>query len=273
MDNTHVKPTSEQLDEAIKKSQEDLEIIEETPNEQKVEEKPTVEENEEESTDTTEEAEGDDTIKKETEETPEDKEQIDYKKRYVESTREAQILFNKTQKYDEAIQRASELPEPTDEELQKEYTDWENLSEFEKKIARQNLINSRKLDYISRVNQEFKDIDAWNKKVDGFIDDPKTLSANPDLEGKAEDFKLFATKSTRRGVDFETLVASFLWESEKNKVRHTGKMMETGTGGANEKAKPKSDKISTQEAVTLRKTNYNKYVQLLKQGKIDDSAL
>ena len=92
---------------------------------------------------------------------------------------------------------------------------------------------------------------------------------HPELEGKVEDFKLFASKPTRRGVDFEDLIPAFLYNESKNKVApKKGQMFEQGTGG-NSKPKPKGDKISTEEGRLLMNTDYNKFKELLKAGKSD----
>ena len=89
-------------------------------------------------------------------------------------------------------------------------------------------------------------------------------------DGKVEEFKTFATKPTRRGVDFEDLVASFSWDlSKKAPKQNKGKQLESGSSGVKEKQKPKSDKISLSEANKLRETNYNKWKQYVNDGKID----
>ena len=85
--------------------------------------------------------------------------------------------------------------------------------------------------------------------------------------GKQEEFKVFATKQTRLTLDLEDAAALFcttLPEPEK----HKGQMFETGTGGATDKQKPKDDKISLEEARVLMSTDYKKYMEKLKAGKI-----
>lgn len=191
----------------------------------------------------------------------------DYKKKFTESSREALILHSKNKKINDAIERAQEMAEPTDEELAAEYGDLSEMSELEKRLARENLANKRKFNLLDEVTKESKNIEEWNEKVDAFIDSPQTLVDIPDLEGKQDEFKAFAGKATRRGVDFETLVAAFLHEADKARIKHKGKMLESGNAGADKAEKPK--KLTMEEGRKLRSQNYNLWKQYLSQGKIE----
>lgn len=251
----HIKPTTEELEEQNKKVLEEID---------KPEEKPVIVEKKEEPVEEKVEVE-------EKEEVVEEKPKVDYKKKFTESTREAQILHSKNKKINDTIEKANALPEPTEEELTTEYKDWDVMSDTEKRFAKTNLINERRFKMLDEVTKESKDIEAWNIKVDEYTDDPKTLVDTPELEGKIDDFKLFASKPSRRGVDFEDLVSAFLFDAEKqSKPKQKGSMFETGTGGPNDKAK--TDKLTVAESQQLMKTDYNKYKELLKAGKIDTTV-
>lgn len=251
----HKKPTSEELEESIKKAQEELETpIQTEPIEETPEETPVVEETP-------------------VEETPEVVEtpipSPDYKEKYVGSTREAQVLASKNKKLTTVIEDASKIPEPTDDEMLKEYTEWDIMDSTSKKMARDVVWNRKRFDVIDNINKEFKDIDSWNEKVDKYIDDPKTLMDNPKLEGYADEFKIFATKQSRRGVDFEDLVSSFLYKRESDKVPKKSQMFPTGSGGPNDRPKAKAGKISIADAAILQKNDYKKWVSYLKEDKIE----
>lgn len=193
----------------------------------------------------------------------------DYKQKYVDSAREAQILHAKNKKISEALEKANQLETVTDEELEAEYGDVDLMDDTTKKLAKDNLLNKKRLSILDDVTKESKNIEDWNIKVDTFINDPKTLSDNPELEGRAEDFKIFATKKSRRGVDFETLVGSFLYDVTKHAApRKKGQMFERGSGGPPIKPKLPDGKISVGEARLLMKRDYKKYKQMLKDGKI-----
>lgn len=266
----HVKPTTEELEAQIQKS---LEALEEAPEETEVpeEEIEQAQESEEETEETPEEESTDEEAP---EETQEEKEQPQEKKtqtiedRYKASTQEAQVLAAKNRKNQEAIQAASELPAPTDEELAIEYPDWEELTVTEKRLAKDVLWNKQKLAVIEESAKEGKNLDEWVGRVNSFIEDPATLAKYPRLEGKAEEFKGFVIKPSRRGVDFEDLISSFLYTVDESTPKHSGKMFEKGTGGSKEKAKVKSDILTVEEGRLLMKRNYPEYVKKLTAGKI-----
>jgi hypothetical protein len=250
---THEKPTQEELDANAQKALEEAEALKNQEPEKEPEKQ----------------LEPEKQADKEPEENEEAPEEPDYKKKFVESTREAQVLHAKNKKISEVIEQAEQIPEPTEDELKAEYSDWDDLSATQQKMAKENLISNRRFKMLSQVTKEFKDMEAWQDKVTTFLDDPKTLVDHPRLEGKADEFRLFATKPSRRGVDMDVLISAFLFDVSKERKPNKGKMFETGTGGPSDKGKPKSDKISLEEARTLRNADYAKYKEYLKAGKIE----
>jgi len=268
----HKKPTKAELQAEIDKTLEATEespqpIEEEQPKEKEVapSEAPQEETTEEVVEETTEEV----VEEAPSEEAPvKESQEPDYKKKFVESTREAQVLHAKNKQLVDAVDEAS-LIEVTEEDLQKEYGDWDLMTDTEKRLAKESLLSTRRFNVIRDEQLKFKDVEVWNEKVNVFADDPKTLVDHPELEGKVEEFKLFASKPTRRGVDFTDLIPAFLYNESKNKpAPKKGQMFEQGTGG-NTKPKPKGDKISTEEGRLLMKTDYNKFKEMLKAGKIE----
>ena len=256
----HTKPTQEELDAQINKSIEEIETNPEiTPKD------PTIEEAEEKTEVVDEKEEVEET---EVKEDKEEEEKTKLTKRYQDSSREAQVLYSKNKKMAEAIDKAGEV-QITEDDLKKEYQDWDMMTDFEKKIARESLSTKASLNAIKEATKEFKDMDAWNKKTDDFMANPETLVKYPDLEGKEEEFKLFASKSTRMGVDFTDLVSAFLFTETKNKIKNKGSMMPTGTAGA-EKGKSSDGKLSVAESRSLRTVDYKKYLDYLKAGKISE---
>lgn len=272
------KTSPEQLEENMKKSLDELDELEKNPPKEEeppkkpVETEETKEEPEEvieeEVKETEEEEETEEGIEEETEE-KEPKKEIDYKTRYKDSSREAHILFSKSKKFAEVIEQAGDVVEPTEEEMKTEYPDWDMMSDLEKKFAIKDIVNERRFGAIKEATKEFREIDVWNKKVDDYLSDPETLTDNPGLEGKEEDFRIYAIKASHRGADFSVLVPAFLYEEGKQRVEHKGKMFENGNGGLKEKPKIKSNKISVEDSVILRKTNYKEYKRLLEEGLIE----
>lgn len=200
-----------------------------------------------------------------------DKQDPDYKEKFSQSTREAQILYAKNKKTAELLEQASQLPEPTEDELKALYKDWDLMGDFERQMAKESLVGKKYREFIANGTKEFKDIDAWSNTVDEFVDDPATLVRIPELEGKQDEFKAFATKPTRRGVDFEDLVSAFLFDVSKNaKPKSKGSMFELGSGGPNDKPSNAPKKLTSEQGTALRKQNYRLWLQYSKAGKIDN---
>jgi len=254
MPKNHVKPTSEELEANAKKAAEDLDKMDEK--EEKVEEKDEkVEEKEE--------------VKEEKKVVEEEKEDPDYKKKYIASQQESLILHAKNKQVNEALDKVSKFADPTQEELKKEYTDWDVMSEFEKKMAKESSVNTKRFKAFEKLTIDNKSIEAWNTKVNEYIGNPKTLIASPELEGKEAEFKLFAIKQTRVNMDFDDIKAAFLYDATKNaKPKSKGKMMETGTGGPANKGK-KPGILTIEEGRTLRNRDYTQWKRKLDAGKIE----
>lgn len=198
-----------------------------------------------------------------------DTEDEDWKKRHAESTREAQIIAARNKQLQSAIDASRVVAEPTDEDMQKEYADWDVMSETEQKLAKKQFINDKRFEMIDKAAQEGRDFEEWIKKVETFAEDPKVLLDNPELEGRAAEFRSFASKKSHRGVDLNILVSAFLRDMEKSaKPVKKGGMFPTGTGGHSKTPGPNDGKISIAESERLMKTDFRKYSRLLRAGKI-----
>lgn len=276
----HQKPTPEELDAAILKAQSDLDNIPEEEKKEDVESGEVEKENMANSNKTKEE-DGDDDAdkekqtvnnqeekKEENKEENKEKEEPDYKKKFSESTRESLILQSKVKKMSEAIKSVNNIPEPTDAEMTTEYPDWDVMTDTEKKLAKDSIKSKKAISLLGSITKESEDIEAWGQKVDAFIDDPKTLIDNPELEGKVEDLRIFASKPTRMGTNMEDMVKAFLYDVNKSRKTNRGKMFEQGSGGPNDKMKKTDDKISLLDARILMKNDYKKYKEMLLAGKI-----
>ena len=260
----HIKPSADELKENVDKVLDELDSLKDAPVEETPEEEPevapVVEEVKEEVVEEVVEPEPSkeiikDVLKRE-------------KEKNIASAQEAQILHAKNKKINEALENALNAPDATEDELQKEYPDWDMMSDFEKKMAKDSMNNYKRLRSLDEIVKENKDLESWSTKVDDFVKDPANLTNHPELDGKEDEFKLFATKPSRRNVDFEDIVPAFLY-GIKPQPKSKGQMFEVGSGGSNENLKPKGDKINLEEARNLRTTDYKKYAELLKSGKIE----
>lgn len=204
----------------------------------------------------------------EEEDTPIDEEDVDYKEKYVESSKEGEELAKEKKQIDQALHEARNLTAPTEEDLKAEYSDWDLMSETEKRLAKDNFVFKKRFEKIDKADEERRTVLQWGKKVDDFIENPKTLINVPELEGKQDKFKAFAKDKKRQNISLDILVPAFLHEYEKTKVKHTGKMLEVGKGGEKKISQPNDGKISIEESRRLRETNYAQYMRMLQEGKI-----
>lgn len=192
-----------------------------------------------------------------------------YKKKFSESSKEAQKIQAKNRVINKAIIDAEETPEPTEEELIKEFPDWDVMSETERGLAKETVISRNWRQIISKAKEQATKIEKWTESIEEFVDNPQTLIDSPELEGKTDEFREFATREENNNVPFNTLIGAFLYEHSKSNKSHKGKMFENGSGGPNDKPQPKDGKISLEEARKLRETNYGKWKEYNSKGLID----
>lgn len=205
--------------------------------------------------------------KDEKEPTPE----IDYKEKFSESSREASALYFKNQKLTETIDEASKMPEPTIEEL-KEYAntqgaDYDELDTFSQNILKKTLTNERKMEKIQSVTEESKKIDVWAKKVDDFIESAIDDGKYPTLNSLSPEFRKFAMKEARRGTDLDDLVASFLFNAEKDVSKSRKSLLLSGGNSSAVPPKPKG--LTEDQVARIRERDPKEYRRLIKAGKIN----
>lgn len=189
----------------------------------------------------------------------------DYREKFKHSTKESQVLFAKQQKFAETVDLANQLPEPTEAELRNAFPSWEDMTETERLLAKDNYMNKKKFDLVYQATQEGKEIEAWVEKVDSFLTTDAVNYSR--LQGREDEFRTFALKPTRRGLDVNDLARIFLYDIEEApKTTKRGSLLETGTGG--NAAKPKKEYLNEKQAAYLRKHDHKKYQKYVKEGKI-----
>lgn len=203
------------------------------------------------------------------------KEEPDYKIKFAESSREAQVIAHSKKEFEQQIEEAQNLPEPTEDQVKQEFQDYDLLSDFERESAKEmthsRLIKRAIASITSKQKEAEQKVEERAKQADTFSIDPDMLKKFPKLEGKQEEFKVFATKQTRLTLDLEDAAALFSTTIPES-TKHKGQMFETGLGGDTGKQKPKDDKISLSEAAVLQKTDYKKWKEMLVAGKISSEV-
>ena len=286
--NNHIQPTKESLEEEAAAILEEAEKLKDVPVEENPEEEAEAkanagveeeasEEEPEKEEEPEEEALEEEALEEEEEQaepSEEEKEALkkkleDEKKKSSASARENQKIYAKNRVINKALADAEDVPEPTEEELVKEFVDWDVMSDVEKTLAKETVISRNWRKVISEAKQQATKIEKWNESVETFVDDPKVLIDNPDLEGKTQEFKEFAIQETNNSVPMNILVSAFLHDHSANKQSNKGKMFEKGTGGSNEKFKPKNGKLTLEEGRKLRETNFPLWKEKLMAGQIE----
>jgi hypothetical protein len=261
----HVKPTQEELQDQVEKVTKEAEELvvnttEEEPEAEEVASEPEVTEEEP--------AEAEQPAEELVEKQAEPSKEI-YKRKFSASSRENQKIAAKNRVINQAIIEAEDIPEPTDEEMQSIYkNDWDVMSDIDRDLAKETIVSKKWRAKIKEASDQATKIEKWAESVETFTDDPNTLTNNPQLEGKIEEFKTFATEETNNSVPFKVLISAFLHENSTQKKTNSGRMFERGSGGPNDKPEPKSDTITLEQARNLRETNYSKYKEYLISGKI-----
>lgn len=195
-----------------------------------------------------------------------------YKEKFSQSSREAQKIHAKNRVINQGIQDAENLPEPTEDEMKAKLgDDWDLLSSREQEMEKEMEMSKRWRAKIKEASDQATKIEKWNDSVDEFIENPQTFIDNPDLEGKQSAFADFAKDADNNSVPFKVLIPAFLHSQSTGRPSNNGKMFEKGSGGPNSKPIPKNDKISLDEADKIRRTDYAKWKELVKNNKIDIS--
>ena len=257
----HKKPTKEELvevqEEAIEEAKKVVPPTKEEVLEKEVEEELAKEKEPE----------------KEPEEEPKPPKQ-DLKKKLSASARENQKILAKNRTMTKALADAEDIPEPTQKEVEKEFgkDDYDLMSDTEKKMAKETLTSKRWREAIAKAKDQANKIDKWNEEVGGYINDPQTLIDHPQLEGKSNAFIKFATKDENNSVPIKILVSAFLHENTSGKKKSKGRQFQKGTGGANTKPVPTSNKISLEDARVLKSSDYDEYRKQMKAGNIETTV-
>jgi len=198
--------------------------------------------------------------------------EVDYKEKFTESTREASALYFKNQKLNQTIEEASKIAEPTQEELtayaKSIGADYDDLDEFSQNMVKRTYINEKRFEKIQNVASESKKVDEWANNVDSFIEDAVDNSKYPSLATLGADFKKFAMKESRRGVDLDDLVASFLFSAERN-LKQTPRKSVLLSGGNSQAVPQRQAGLSEQQVAMIRENDPKEYRRLIKSGQIN----
>ena len=138
------------------------------------------------------------------------------------------------------------------------------------KFLRKSLINDKRFEMIHEPTTANKELDVWAGKVDDFSGSPETLAKYPSMSDHEVAFKKYCMKEARRGMDMDDLVASFLFNVQKDdpapKKKGKKKSMLLKGGGSKDSV-PKPKQLTAEEVRVIRETDPRRYERLVKDGK------
>jgi hypothetical protein len=189
---------------------------------------------------------------------------VDYEKKFKDSQRENELFREAEQARARAAQELTK--EPTDSELRTAFPEWDSLSEFEKRIARDNLATKKIASSAAKSAQELREERAWNTSIE------LVVSSDPTLQGKEQAFRQFASQPKYKGVPMELLVSAFLQKSPADSPRPTPQpALLSGNGGPRTPEKPTT--ITTENLRVMRETDPRGYQDYLKSHPIENVEL
>jgi hypothetical protein len=192
------------------------------------------------------------------------------KDKFVASAQESILNAERVKVANARIESLTKQDTPTDEAMRQLFPEWDNLDDYNKRVLiRQETIAMQN----AATRKEQQDILARQKledEVESVLDDPKFSK----LKGREAEFKRFALKPANRGLSAEVIAKAFLFDAEDeappqpNPQPMPTEALPTGSGGPRGPIKPK--KISLEEAANIRKTDYKRYIELVKANAIEE---
>ena len=150
--------------------------------------------------------------------------------------------------------------------MKAEFPESDIMEDFSKELSIESVMSKRFRNNLKEAREEGKKIEKWNEEVDKFVDDPETLTKNPDLEGKLDEFKVYAADEANNGIPFKVLISAFL-HNANIPTKNKGGMFPKGSAGTPDKKK-KDNKLTIEEGRKLRKTDQRKWKTYLRSGRI-----
>ncbi|MDE1867099.1 MAG: hypothetical protein KGI08_05250 [Thaumarchaeota archaeon] len=207
----------------------------------------------------------------------EKKEKEEKEKQYNAQKQESELLNEQRKGIISAIDKSEKVEPPTEEEL-KAYVkekggDWDVLDDFQKNLAKDNLIAKKKQEALNQGLKAVKDVNEWADRVDTFLDENQTKQSYKEIIGREEEFRQWCLrKASARGISWEYLVPSFM-RDVKEVARKKGSLLLHGGGGEKPKGPTEPGVITDAAQVAqLRVSNPKEYRRLSKAGKIRVTA-
>ena len=187
--------------------------------------------------------------------------------KFAASARESILNAERIKVRDAQIDQLTNTDTPTDEAMKLLYPDWDQLNDVTKQALVKQETQEMRQHRLEAQQQTIIDRQKLDDELETVID------GNQKLQGKEAAFKRFAKDPKNRGIPAETLAKAFLYdgEDEAPKAPVTAAPSEAlpqGNGGPRDPLTPK--KISIEEAIQIKNTDYKRYMELVRDGKIEE---
>lgn len=186
--------------------------------------------------------------------------------KFRQSGSEAIILHHKTKTLQEQLQPK----EPSEEELKREFAEWDELTDFEKKLAKRDFMREQEVKQVKTGMTEYTNDRRWLDSVATFIETNVATGKRPLLQGKEEEFKRYCNQSKKKGTDLDILADAFLFSIGAVEAKpdvQTQKALLDNTSAGHDKKPPEPKLMTLAELGELRKTDHKKYQQIVASGK------
>lgn len=213
---------------------------------------------------------GQEPVQQEPQQPTQPQEPTDFRKKFVDSQREAILQNERLKQKDAHISKLTTKDTPTDDEMRSQYPQWDQLDDYNRSVLT-DMVETRK-----RAIRAEERADALERKREfedslvDFVDSPPQEFKG--LKGKEAEFKRFAQRKANIGLPLDTLAKAFLFDiqdeiqTEHKPVVTPG--LERGSGGP--RSAPTPSKVSLEEAGKIRKTDYKRYMELVRNNQIED---
>lgn len=207
----------------------------------------------------------------------------DYRGKFAMSTREAQALAGELEGVSKQLGEITKEEIPTDEEMVKEYPEYEFADDFQRGILKRQAVQDRRLKAVHlSVTRMLGSVNRRNEIASAIA----TKSA---LHGKEEAFVEFASDPRRQNAPVETLVSAFLFEVKDETPAPSpapapapeapaptpapaepspAPALERGTPSGGEALSAPTNERTPEELKALRTSDPREYNRLVREGKI-----
>ena len=193
----------------------------------------------------------------------------DYKNKFVESQREAILQNERLKQKDAHINKLTNKDTPTDDEMRSLYPEWDQLDDYNRRVLTHTRQTEKRAIAAEQRAEALERKREFEDNLEDFTDSPpQEFKA---LKGKESEFKRFAQRKANVGLPLDTLAKAFLFDiQDEIQPEHKPTLtpgLERGSGGP--RTAPKT-KIGLEEASLIRKTDYKRYMELVKNNQIEE---